>query len=44
MQEQATEVAAAEECEVQTVQARPYRIRWAGLFMGVFASAAARPS
>jgi hypothetical protein len=32
----ATEAAAAAECEVQTVQARPHRIRWARLLKRVF--------
>ena len=35
-QEQATEVAVADECEVETVQARPRRISWAQLSKRVF--------
>ena len=34
--EQATEVAVADECEVQTVQARPHRISWVWLLKRVF--------
>ena len=36
VQEQATEVAVAEECEGETVQARPHRISWARLLKRVF--------
>ena len=36
VQEQATEVAVDEECEVETVQARPHRISWARLLKRVF--------
>lgn len=35
-QEQATEAAAAAECEAQTLQARPNRISWARLLKRVF--------
>ena len=36
VQEQGTEAAAAAECEVETVQARPNRISWARLLKRVF--------
>jgi hypothetical protein len=36
VQEQTTEVAAASECETETVQARPHRISWARLLKRVF--------
>jgi hypothetical protein len=36
VQEQATDVAVADECEVETVQARPHRISWARLLKRVF--------
>jgi hypothetical protein len=36
VQEQATEVAAAGECEIETGQARPHRISWARLLKRVF--------
>ena len=36
VQEQASEVAVADECEVETVQARPHRISWARLLKRVF--------
>jgi hypothetical protein len=36
VQERTTEVAAASECESETVQARPRRISWARLLMRVF--------
>jgi ribosomal protein S27AE len=36
VQERATEVAVADECEVETVQARPHRISWARLLKRVF--------
>ena len=36
VREQATEVAVADECEVETVQARPHRISWARLLKRVF--------
>ena len=36
VQQQATKVAVADECEVETVQARPHRISWARLLKRVF--------
>jgi hypothetical protein len=36
VQEQTTEVAVADECEVETAQARPGRIRWARLLKRMF--------
>jgi hypothetical protein len=36
VQEQPTEVAVADECQVETVQARPHRISWARLLKRVF--------
>lgn len=36
VQEQATSVAVADECEVEAVQARPHRISWARLLKRVF--------
>jgi Putative transposase len=36
VQEQATKVAVADECEVETVRARPYRTSWARLLKRVF--------
>ncbi len=36
VQEQATEVVVADECEVETVQARPHRVSWARLLKRVF--------
>jgi hypothetical protein len=36
VQAQATEVAVADECQVETVQARPHRISWARLLKRVF--------
>jgi hypothetical protein len=36
VQEQASEVAVADECEVETVQARLHRISWARLLERVF--------
>ena len=36
MQAQATEVVVADECQVETVQARPHRISWARLLKRVF--------
>ena len=35
-EDSATETAAAAECEVETVQARPHRISWARLLKRVF--------
>ena len=36
VQEQTTEVAAADECETETVHSRPHRISWARLLKRVF--------